>query len=105
MATYIVLNHFTEQGIGSIRDTTNRAGAVREMARKFGVTLKDIYWTLGEYDVVAIFESPDDSSITALNLAIAQGGNVRTQILRAFDEKEMKGVLAKLGKVREAAPA
>ena len=105
MATYIVLNHFTEQGIRSIRETTNRAGAVREMARKFGVTLKDIYWTLGEYDVVAIFESPDEASITALTLAIGQAGNVRTQMLRAFDEKEMKGVLAKLGKVREAAPA
>ena len=105
MATYIVLNNFTEQGIRSIRETTNRAGAVREMARKFGVTLKDIYWTLGEYDVVAIFESPDEASITALTLAIGQAGNVRTQMLRAFDEKEMKGVLAKLGKVREAAPA
>ena len=85
MATYIVLNHFTEQGIRSIRETTNRAGAVREMARKFGVTLKDIYWTLGEYDVVAIFESPDEASITALTLAIGQAGNVRTQMLRAFD--------------------
>ena len=105
MATYIVLNNFTEQGIRSIRETTNRAGAVREMARKFGVTLKDIFWTLGEYDVVAIFESPDEASITALTLAIGQAGNVRTQMLRAFDEKEMKGVLAKLGKVREAAPA
>ena len=105
MATYIVLNKFTEQGIRNIRETTKRAEAVRELARKFGVTLKDIYWTLGEYDVVVVFESPDEASITALSLAIGQAGNVRTQMLRAFDEKEMKGVLAKLGKVREAAPA
>ncbi|HXS51458.1 MAG TPA: GYD domain-containing protein [Usitatibacter sp.] len=105
MATYIVLNNFTEQGIRNVRETTRRAEAVREMARKFGVTMKDIYWTLGEYDVVAIFESPDEASITALTLAIGQSGNVRTQMLRAFDEKEMKGVIAKLGKVKEAAPA
>ncbi len=105
MATYIVLNHFTEQGIRNVRETTRRAEAVREMARKFGVTMKDIYWTLGEYDVVAIFESPDEASITALTLAIGQSGNVRTQMLRAFDESEMKGVLAKLGKVKETALA
>lgn len=105
MATYIVLNTFTEQGIRTIRETTNRADAVREMARKFGVTVKDIYWTLGEYDVVAIFEAPDETSITAFSLAIGQAGNVRTQMLRAFNKDEMKGVIAKLAKARETAPA
>jgi len=105
MATYIVLNTFTEQGIRTVRETTNRADAVREMARKFGVTVKDIYWTLGEYDVVAIFEAADEASITAFSLAIGQAGNVRTQMLRAFNKDEMKGVIAKLAKARETAPA
>lgn len=105
MATYIVLNTFTEQGIRTIRETTNRADAVREMARKFGVTVKDIYWTLGEYDVVAIFEAADEASITAFSLAIGQAGNVRTQMLRAFNKDEMKGVIAKLAKARETTPA
>jgi uncharacterized protein with GYD domain len=105
MATYIVLNTFTEQGIRTIRETTNRADAVREMARKFGVTVKDIYWTLGEYDVVAIFEAADEASITAFSLAIGQAGNVRTQMLRAFNKDEMKGVIAKLTKARETTPA
>ncbi|HXZ49156.1 MAG TPA: GYD domain-containing protein [Usitatibacter sp.] len=105
MATYIVLNRFTDQGIRNVRETTNRADAVRELARKFGVNTKDIYWTLGEYDVVAVFESPDEASITALTLAIGQAGNVHTQMLRALNKEEMKGVLAKLAQVREAVPA
>ena len=96
MATYIVLSNFTEQGIRNVRGTTDRADAVREMARKFGVTVKDIYWTLGAYDVVTVFEGADEASITALSLAIGQAGNVRTQMLRAFNKEEMKGVLAKL---------
>jgi len=102
MATYIVLNRFTEQGIRNIGETTKRADAVREMAKKFGVTMKDIYWTLGEYDVVATFESPDEASITALTLAIGRDGNVRTEMLRAFTKDEMKGVVAKLAQAQAA---
>jgi uncharacterized protein with GYD domain len=96
MATYIVLSSFTDQGVRNAKDTTKRADAVREQARKFGVTTKEIFWTLGSYDVVAIFEAPDDASITALGLAIGASGNVRTQTLRAFTREEMNGVLAKL---------
>ena len=97
MATYIVLSKFTEQGIRAIRDTTKRADAVREQARKMGIETKSIYWTIGEYDVVVTFEAPDDASITALALAISSAGNVRTQTLRAFSRDEVTGILAKLG--------
>jgi uncharacterized protein with GYD domain len=96
MATYIVLSSFTDQGIRSVKDTTKRADAVRDLAKKFGVTAKDFFWTLGSYDVVAIFDAPDDTSMTAFGLAIGAAGNVRTQTLRAFSREEMNGVLAKL---------
>src|SRR5437667_8759730 len=96
MVTYIVLTTFTDQGIRNAKDTTKRADAVRELAKKFGVTAREFFWTLGSYDVVAIFEAPDDSSMTALGLAIGAQGNVRTQTLRAFSREEMNGVLAKL---------
>jgi|SRR5438874_12680749 len=96
MVTYIVLTTFTDQGIRNAKDTTKRADAVRELAKKFGVTAREFFWTLGSYDVVAIFEAPDDSSMTALGLAIGAQGNVRTQTLRAFSREEMNRVLAKL---------
>ena len=96
MATYIVLNSFTDQGIRSVKDSTKRADAVRELAKKFGVTAKEFFWTLGSYDTVAIYDAPDDASMTALGLALGAAGNVRTQTLRAFSREEMNGVLAKL---------
>ena len=96
MATYIVLNTFTDQGIRNVKETTNRADQVRELAKKFGVTVKEVYWTLGSYDVVTIFEAQDEASITALSLAVGSAGNVRTQMLRAFNRDEMKSVLAKM---------
>lgn len=97
MATYIVLASFTDQGVRNVKDTTKRADAVRELAKKFGVTAKEFFWTLGKYDVVSIFEAPDDASMTALGMAIGSGGNVRTQTLRAFSRDEIGAALAKLG--------
>jgi len=96
MATYIVLTSFTDQGVRTVKDTAKRADDVKELAKKFGVTAKEFYWTLGSYDVVAIFEAPDDASMTALGMAIGAGGNVRTQTLRAFSREEINGVLAKV---------
>ena len=96
MATYIVLNSFTDQGIRNVKDSTKRADAVRDLAKKFGITAKEFFWTLGSYDVVAIYDAPDDASMTAFGLAIGAAGNVRTQTMRAFSREEMNGVLAKL---------
>jgi uncharacterized protein with GYD domain len=98
MATYIVLSRFTEQGIRSVKDTTKRADAVREVARKMGIETKSLYWTIGKYDVVATFEAPDDEAMTALSLAIGSQGFVTTQTLRAFSKDELSGILAKLGR-------
>ena len=96
MATYIILGNFTEQGIRNVKDSPKRAEGVKQLAKKAGVTMKDIYWTLGQYDLVAIFEAPDDASMTALGLAIGTAGNVRTATLRAFSAGEFNGILGKL---------
>jgi uncharacterized protein with GYD domain len=96
MATFIMLGSFTDQGIRSVKDTTKRADAFKELAKGSGVTVKDIYWTLGQYDIVAIAESPDDTTMTALGLALGKSGNVRTQTLRAFSSSDMNAILAKV---------
>lgn len=98
MATYTVLGSFTDQGIRNIKETTHRAEAVEAAARKAGVTVKSIQWTLGPYDVICQFEAPDDETITAFGLAIGVQGNVRTQTLRTFSRDEMNSILARLPK-------
>jgi uncharacterized protein with GYD domain len=66
------------------------------MAKKTGVTVKDVYWTLGQYDVVTIVEAPDDAAVTAMLLSTGALGNVRTTCMRAFDADEMTKVMAKV---------
>jgi uncharacterized protein with GYD domain len=96
MATYIVLASFTDQGIKTVKQSIERADAFRQMAAKAGATVKDIYWTLGSRDVVAVCEAPDDETATALSLSVAARGNVRSETLRAFTFDEMKKVLGKM---------
>jgi uncharacterized protein with GYD domain len=96
MASYIALGTFTDQGARTVKDTTKRADAVKDMAGRFGVTIKSIHWTLGQYDVVTLCEANDDASATAFALALASAGNIRTQTLRAFSKDEMSAILAKM---------
>ena len=84
MPTYVMLANFTDQGIRNIKDSPKRADAFKNSAKKAGATVKEVFWTLGQYDVVAIVEAPDDVTMTALGLATGKLGNVRTQTLRAF---------------------
>ena len=72
MQTYILLVNFTDQGMRNIKDTIGRAHAFEEMAKKSGAVLKVLCWTIGRYDVVAVFEAPDDESATALSLQPAR---------------------------------
>ena len=96
MATYVTTIQFTEQGLQNVRDTCQRAGAFKTAAKKLGVKVQDIYWTLGAFDGVIVFDAPDEETATAAMLQLAALGNVRTQTARAYRAAEMEGVLAKL---------
>lgn len=96
MVTYISLLNFTDKGIQSVKDTTKRAAAAKELGKKLGVNMREVYWTMGEYDVVCVLEADSDASITAFSLAVAQQGNVHSQSLRAYTASEIETVLAKL---------
>ena len=96
MITYVVLASFTDQGIRNAKDTFKRADAFKEMAKKFGVTVKEIFWTQGRYDIVTIDEAQDELSATALNMNLGALGNIRTHTLRAFVADEMKQIIAKM---------
>ena len=96
MVTYIGLLNFTDKGIQSIKDSTKRAAAAKEVGKKMGVNMRDVFWTMGEYDLVCVLEADDEQSLTAFNLAIAMQGNVRTKSLRAFSASEFDKALAKL---------
>lgn len=96
MATFVSTIKFTEQGIQAIGETTKRAAALKSAAKKMGVKIKDIYWTLGAYDGLLVFDAPDDETATALLLHLGSLGNLQTTTARAFTASEMETVLSKM---------
>jgi uncharacterized protein with GYD domain len=96
MVTYVGLVNFTDKGIQGVKSTTQRAAAAKEVASRFGVNMREILWTMGEYDLVCILEAQDEKALATFNLALAMQGNIRTQSLRAWTAAEMDQILAKL---------
>ena len=95
MPSYIVLMNWTDQGVKSFKDSVDRADTAEVALSPAGIKFKDVYWTVGAYDIVATFEAPDDETLAAALLTLAAQGNLRTTTLRAFTADEMRGVIAK----------
>ena len=93
MAAYISLVNFTEQGIRDVKDTVQRARAAKQAWQAAGGRWIGVWWTLGPYDLVLVFEAPDDETASRLLLTVAMQGNVRTMTLRAFGEDEMERIV------------
>ena len=96
MATYVVLGNFTDQGIRNVKDSPKRADAFKEMAKTFGVTVKELVWTQGRFDFVTFVEAPDEQAAMSLSLSLCALGNVRTETLRAFSAADMTKIIGKM---------
>jgi uncharacterized protein with GYD domain len=95
MPTFIGLIDWTDQGVKTFKETIDRAERTEQLAQTTGARIVDIYWTLGQHDIVVIFEAPDDETATAFLLSTGGQGNVRTKTLRAFNRDEMRSILDK----------
>ena len=96
MPTYIVLGNYTDQGIRAVRDSLKREDAFRKQCEKVGAQIKDVYRTMGRYDMVATIDAPDDVTATSLLYSVGAMGNIRTETLRAFSRQETEEAFSKL---------
>ena len=96
MATFISLVNFTQQGIQNYKASPERAAKFKSMAQKAGVTVKEIYWTIGPHDAVLIMDAADDETMAAVMLGLGALGSVRTLTLRAFNSSEMEEIISKV---------
>ncbi len=85
------------RGIRNVRDTVERVDRGAELAEeKYGVRLGQIYWTIGPYDLVSVFEASDDESMSAFLLELGSAGIVRSTTLRAYDREEISEIIGRL---------
>ncbi len=98
MPTYVTLFNWTDQGIRNVKETIARVDSgVQVGEQKYGLRLRDLYWTVGSYDIVAEFDAPDEQSLSAFLLELGSLGNVRSTTLRAYDREEMESIIERLG--------
>ena len=98
MPDYISLVSYTQEGIKSVKDTGRRANAFAERLKKSNIKMKSTFWTIGRFDIVHIFEAPDDDAAASVAFALGSMGNVRTETMRAFDLEEVTRIV---GNVQE----
>jgi uncharacterized protein with GYD domain len=97
MPTYVALVNFTDQGIKNFRDTVRRAEDYRGLVEKRGGQVRQLLWTLGQYDLVVVTDFSDDETAAAVVLQTVAGGNVRSTTLKAFDAEQMTAIIQRTG--------
>ena len=95
MPTYVALGNWTDQGTTNFGGAVQRANGFREMVEKAGGRIRELVWTMGEYDFVIVAEGPDDETAATLLLRVGAAGNVRSKTMRAFDADEMSDIIAR----------
>jgi len=96
MPTFIITLNWTDQGIRNVKDAPKRTAAVRELGKKLGVELKQLYLTTGDSDLLAIVEAADGANVGKFCMTLGGAGNVRTKTVRAWPEAEAMKMIAEL---------
>ena len=79
----------------------NRKDAINGLVEKAGGRLHELYFTLGDNDIVFIFEAPDALTAAAVSVAGNAAGHIKsiqtTQLLTAEESLELMRRAGELG--------
>jgi uncharacterized protein with GYD domain len=96
MPMFICSLNWTDQGIRSVKDAPTRAQAARDLAKKVGVEIKEVYLTSGDDDLLVIVDAPNGDNVAKFALALGSQGNVRTRTARAWPQSEFQKLISEL---------
>jgi uncharacterized protein with GYD domain len=97
MTTYVMLANWTEQGILKVKDSPSRLDAAKKALKDMSGEFKFFFLTMGDFDIVAIYEAPDDAVAARFSLQLGMQGNIRTRTLKAFPETAYREIIKSLG--------
>lgn len=96
MATYVMLANWTEQGVRNAKESAKRLDTAKQALKDMGGEFTSFYLTMGDCDMVAIYEAPDDAAAARFCIQLGMLGNVRTRTLKAFPEAAYRDIIASL---------
>jgi uncharacterized protein with GYD domain len=94
MPMFIMSLGWTDQGIRAVKDAPKRSQAARDLAKKVGVDIKQLYLTSGDSDLLLIVDTPNGDNVAKFALALGALGNVRSRTARA--EPEFQKLISEL---------
>jgi uncharacterized protein with GYD domain len=93
---YISLMRWTSQGLAGLPGWRERVEEGQRTIEASGGRLVGVYVTLGRYDVVEIFEAPDDEVAVEILMKLQRYGAEHTETLRAFTREEAEEIVRRL---------
>ncbi|HWW48602.1 MAG TPA: GYD domain-containing protein [Xanthobacteraceae bacterium] len=97
MTTYIMLAKWTDKGMQSVKESPRRLDMAKKAIKDMDGEFKSFFLTMGDYDMVAVYEAPDDAVAARFVLQLGMLGNIRTRTLKAFPEAAYREIIASLG--------
>ena len=79
-----------------MRESPKRLDAAKKLLADMGGSFKDFYLTMGDCDMVAVCEAPDDAVVARFALQLGMGGNIRTRTMKAFPEAAYREIVSSL---------
>jgi uncharacterized protein with GYD domain len=96
MSTYVMLANWTDQGLKAIGDGAKRVDAAKKMLEEMGGQFRSLYMTMGQYDLIGVYDAPDDAVAARFTLMLSRQGNVRTTSMKAFPEEAYRQIVNSL---------
>jgi uncharacterized protein with GYD domain len=93
MPTYVMLANWTDQGMRAINDSPKRIDTAKKTLEEIGGQFRSVYMTMGVYDLLMIYDAPDDAVAARFALMLGKLGNVRTTSLKAFPEEAYRQII------------
>jgi uncharacterized protein with GYD domain len=93
---YVTLMRWTSQGVAGLPAWRERIEEGQRVIEAAGGRLIGVYVTLGRYDVVEIFEAPDDDTAAEILMKLQRHGAEHTETLRAFTREEAEEIIRRL---------
>lgn len=96
MPHYISLMRWTSQGRMGLPAWRDRIEDGEREIEAAGGKLVGVWVTLGRYDVVEVFEAPDDETALEIMTRLGRQGAEQTETLRAFTREEAEEIIKEL---------
>ena len=97
MPSYVMLANWTDQGVRSIDDLPKRIDQAKRLIADMGGQFNSLHMTMGAYDLIGIYDAPDDAVAVRFTLMIEKMGNLRTTSLKAFPEQVLREIVKSIG--------